>query len=312
MTDELAILVRFGLYLVLMVLFGVPLFRLYGLRWAETSVRTGRNLRGLYMAVAFAGLLLSGLAIALLTASMSGVPLGEVEWASASMLISETGIGMAWQVRMAALLFFLFLAIATNVVRPYWSWALAFLGGIALATMAWGGHGAMSEGTVGTIHLVSDVVHLLAAGVWVAALLTLTILLFQPQSQMTPGYIALSHRALASFAVVGTIVVTLLFVSGLVNSWLLVGLAGIGSMPWSLYGQLLIAKLLLFSAMLGLAALNRYQMAPALEQAIASGDHAAAVGGLRKTLAIETSCAIVILALVAGLGTLAPPVSMNG
>ena len=78
----------------------------------------------------------------------------------------------------------------------------------------------------------------------------------------------------------------------------------------SLYGQLLFAKLVLFLVMLGLAALNRYRMTPALEKAIASGDYVGAINGLRRTLVVETGCAIAILGLVAVLGTLAPPVAM--
>jgi putative copper resistance protein D len=307
--EGLGIAVRFGLYLDLMALFGLPLFALYGLKGAERSPEGLGALRRLYAAAAFAGLLLSGLAILALTASMSGVPLGQVDASSISMLIFETGIGLAWQARMAALILFLAVPLIANPAGCFGSWTLALLGGAALATLAWSGHGAMTEGTAGTVHLVSDIVHLLASGIWLGALLALSYLLFRPSRNMTSAHVEASHRALASFAFVGTGVVTVLMLTGLANSWFLIGLDGAGSILESLYGRLLVAKLLLFLVMLALAAINRYRMTPALEAAIARGDHSAAVTGLRTSLAVETGSAVAILALVAWFGTLAPPLA---
>ena len=308
--EQLAIAVRFGLYLDLMALFGLPLFGLYGLKGAERSPEGLRALRLLYAALAVAGLILAGLAILGLTASMLGVPLGQVDASSISMLVFETGIGVAWQARMAALLLFLGVALTADPAGRVGGAALAFLGGVALSTFAWSGHGAMTEGTAGSVHLVSDIVHLLGAGVWLGALIALSYLLFRPRRIMTAAHVDVSHRALASFAFVGTFVVTVLVLTGLINSWFVIGLQGVGSILDSLYGQLLVAKLLLFLAMLGLAAINRYRMTPALEAAIARGDHNAAVTGLRTSLAMETGSAVAILALVAWLGTLAPPAAM--
>jgi putative copper resistance protein D len=77
----------------------------------------------------------------------------------------------------------------------------------------------------------------------------------------------------------------------------------------SLYGLLLVAKLLLFGLMLLLAAANRYFLTPSLAAAIETGNTSSAIGSLRRSLAIETGCAVTILILVAWLGLLAPPAS---
>ena len=61
--------------------------------------------------------------------------------------------------------------------------------------------------------------------------------------------------------------------------------------------------------MLGLASLNRFRLTPAFERSIAAADHRGALGALRRSLAVEASCAVTILALVAWLGTLEPPAS---
>jgi putative copper resistance protein D len=66
-------------------------------------------------------------------------------------------------------------------------------------------------------------------------------------------------------------------------------------------------KLLLFAAMLGLAALNRFHLTPALALA---GDQPPSFATLRLSLTIEAGAATAILALVAWLGTLEPPMSM--
>jgi putative copper resistance protein D len=61
--------------------------------------------------------------------------------------------------------------------------------------------------------------------------------------------------------------------------------------------------------MLALASLNRFRLTPAFERSIAVTDHRGALGALRRSLAVEASCAVTILALVAWLGTLEPPAS---
>ena len=100
-----------------------------------------------------------------------------------------------------------------------------------------------------------------------------------------------------------------LIATGLVNAWLLVGPSAVGGLVTTLYGRLLLAKLALFAAMLGLAALNRYRLTPAFNRAIAADDPAGALRALRLSLAVETGCAGTILAIVAWIGTLEPPVS---
>ena len=122
--------------------------------------------------------------------------------------------------------------------------------------------------------------------------------------------VMLAEEALRGFSFVGTIIVALLILTGTVNGWFLVGPGNIASLGQSTYGLLLIAKLLLFAGMLGLAALNRYRLTPALAQAIEEEDAPRAQALLRASLVVEGGLAIVILGLVAWLGTLSPPMSM--
>src|SRR3546814_16590590 len=87
----------------------------------------------------------------------------------------------------------------------------------------------MDQGSIGWVHLSADIVHLLAAGAWIAAILALGTLLLRAHRSMVRDDAEHLHRALARFATVGTLAVALLVVTGLVNSWLLVGIGGMTS-----------------------------------------------------------------------------------
>lgn len=293
-----------------MLLFGLPLFGLYALRGTERIRSAVLPFRALSIGLSATALALSGLGFVAMTASMAGVTLGQVDRATLNAMLFETSMGTAWQVRVVALLAALLTAaLLGGARRGWWVGVVALASGGALDTLAWTGHGAASEGAMGDFHVAADLVHLLVAGAWVGALAAL-IALVSKRGETTEDYLRLTHRTLQGFSVVGTVIVALIVVSGLVNSWMLVGLNNIGSAFATLYGQLLLLKLVLFAAMLGLAAVNRFRLTPAFEQALAEGETKAALGSLRRSLAIEAALAVAILALVAWLGTLQPPSAM--
>ena len=111
MPDIIAITVRLGLYLDLMLLFGMPMFGLYTLRGAERASGSVLRFRSVLATIALAGIGLSILGMMVLAASMAGVPLNQVDRTTVSLLISGTAIGTAWQVRVAALLPALYFSI---------------------------------------------------------------------------------------------------------------------------------------------------------------------------------------------------------
>ena len=300
------IAVRLALYGLLSGLFGLSAFSLYGLRSGERG--DALALKPWLVGGGALGLLLSAVALALLAASMAGTPPWPIDREAIGMLLSGSATGTAWEVRMVALLVATIGAmVAAGRALPLGLVALA--SGIALATLAWIGHGAMDDGTTGWAHLVADIFHLLAAGAWVGALLGLILLVTRPVSRVDAAHLALTHRALHGFGTVGTIIVATLVATGLINAWLLVGPGNIAALGTTLYGRLLLAKLVLFAAMLGLAALNRFRLTPRFETSLAAKDHRGAPGALRRSLAVEVTCIVAILALVAWLGTLEPPAS---
>ncbi|KQN40564.1 hypothetical protein ASG37_01880 [Sphingomonas sp. Leaf407] len=284
--DLPGIALRFALFVDLLLLVGIAGYA----GWRHPVAR----LPWIVAMLAIVGMLLSAAGLVVLAAGMAGTAIGDVDRTTLEMVVTATAVGRSWVVRIVALCVAVALA-----ARPRLA---ALAGAVALATLAWGGHGAMDEGVIGRVHLVADIVHLFAAALWIGVLALLCALLVRLPD---PSRIARTHRLASGFAGLGTVLVVAIVASGIVNAWLLVG--GFGGLTGTLYGRLLLVKLMLFAAMLCLAALNRFRLTPAL--ALPTGDPASAWRGLRASVAVETGCGIAILALVAWLGTLAPPVA---
>lgn len=299
----LAVAIRFALYANLMVLFGWPLFALYGTPDGASGPSPRRILLLTLAAAAFsvAGMLA-------MTAAMSGVAFMDVDRASVAAMVFDTPMGLAWQVRMAALAAIMALATALNPVARV---ARVGFAAAALGSLAWTGHGAAGEATSGWVQLVADIIHLLAAGAWVGALLALGLMLSRQASRLTSPDLVRMHLALDGFSTAGTICVALLLITGSINSWMLVSLEGASLFDSNRYVQLLAIKLALFAAMLALAAMNRFHLTPALERDLEAGSAPlGALRTLRRSIAIEVGLAATVLAIVAWLGTLVPPASL--
>jgi putative copper resistance protein D len=214
MAELINIILRLALYVDLLLLFGVALFALY-------NVNAPLRFRPLLRGLALLGALLSVAGLLLMTSAMSGETELAALWPHLQMMLLETDVGLAWALRMIALIVVL--------VQPG-KWLASMAGAVALSSLAWSGHGAMDEGWLRLWHFLSDI----------------------------------------------------------------------------LYGMLLAIKVLLFAAMLVLAALNRFHLGPALERSIRNGQHVIAANALRRSVLLELGLALLIVALVAWLGTLSP------
>ena len=114
------------------------------------------------------------------------------------------------------------------------------------------------------------------------------------------------------FSGVGTASVAVLVLSGLVNSWFMVGPDRLSGLFTTTYGLLLTGKLVIFALMLVLAAANRFHLTPDLGSALDDPeDLRVAVGRLKRSLVMETLLALALLGTVAIMGTLAPVSAMD-
>ncbi|MCI3132795.1 copper homeostasis membrane protein CopD [Phenylobacterium aquaticum] len=293
------------------VLFGAPLFFLYGLRArsGDMPARLGWPRWGLFLAGATL-LFAAAASLCAQTASMTGEPAAAFQPASLWEVLAGTQFGLAIAARMGLATAALIHGLMVRPSRLLWA-VLAGLGAGALASFAWTGHGGANDGVAGIIHLGADIIHLLAAGVWLGALAVLAALLTAARPSPDRWTLQTLHRGLEGFSGVGTAVVALLLLTGLVNSWFLIGPTHLGALWTTAYGLLLGAKILVFAGMLGLAAINRFRLTPGLGAALAAAPPQAALAALRRSILLETVAAIAILALVSLLGTLAPPAAMD-
>lgn len=308
MADPLSIALRFALYTDLMVLFGLALFGLYSLRGTERQSGAVLNFKLLLTGTAVLGALLSLASLLQMTKAMSGATEWEELFPHLKMMLAETEVGFSWNVRLAALAVIAVAGLLTSRSPTGSLWVVTALSGVALATLAWTGHGAMDEGSRRFWHFASDIVHLFAAGGWLGALVAFALLL-RAKKVDNQGSVRILARTLTGFESAGGVIVATILVTGIVNYLFIVG-PQLDSLAGTTYGWLLMAKLVLFAAMIGLASLNRFWLSPHLEHSIGHGDYSGAAKALRWSMATELAAAIVVLGLIAWLGTLSPEVDM--
>lgn len=309
MVEPAVVIVRLLQYTGAVILMGSSLFFLYALpksgaasaarlRWARPLLVSAAAL------LAGSSLLAIGVQASLFAGSFSAGFTGEAIGA----VISFMDLGKAALLRS----FVAALAVATLLVLPPGraSWTVAAaLGVVATASLPWMGHGAVTEGSVGLIHLTSAIVHALAAAIWIGALTAFVLLVLNRTAG--PGEYAALHTALRRFSGVGSVVVAALILTGLISGWILVGLDELPTLLTTPYGRLLSAKLVLFAAMLALAAANRFRLAPSFGRSL--GDQlqtGPSMRALQRSVALEAALAFAVLILVAWLGTLAPPAEL--
>ena len=184
-------------------------------------------------------------------------------------VLTDTGFGRVW----AARLLIGALLAATAWLRgldnkQHWRRIIQLaLAAAFLASLAWAGHGAATPGATGDIHLTADTLHLIAVGAWVGGLLPFALFLKAMRTQALCGWEPSAIAAVRHFSTIGMIAVGTILATGAVNTWNLVGSAD--ALLSTAYGQLLLLKLLLFAAMVCIAADNRWRLSPRL----GSGEH---------------------------------------
>jgi copper transport protein len=165
----------------------------------------------------------------------------------------------------------------------------ALLAGALVVALSFGlsGHAA----TAGPRWLTAPVIalHVLGAALWVGALWPLLLALGGAEAKARlQAFSSLAVCAIACLIVAGTVLAAL-------------QLGSISALVTTDYGRRLLAKLILVAGLLGLAALNRLLLTPALDRS------ARAERGLRLTIGTELALAAAVVALTASLGAVPPP-----
>jgi copper resistance protein D len=166
--------------------------------------------------------------------------------------------------------------------------------GIATALQAWHLHAAsMSDKPL----LVSEVVHIVAAAVWLGSLLPLALLVLAS----SPGVAALACRRYSPF---GTACVVALALTAFYQGWVLIG--GPQALVATAYGWAALVKLALFLALIAFACRNRFVLASALSATrpiVARRD-------LQRSVMGETAIGFLIVLVASVLASLPPGMDM--
>lgn len=257
-----------------------------------------------FVALAWASLLLalvSGVAWLIVVASqMSGAPIDAVlSQGVVGIVLRQTQFGEDWALRGAFIIVLAACLVAQRrrgkrVAR----WIALAISAAFIATLAWAGHGAVAgELPFDFLHLPADLLHLLAAGAWLGALVPLGVLLAKARRDGSLESLATAQRATARFSTLGVTCVATLLVTGVVNTWFLAGT--IPALIGTPYGQLLLVKVAVFVGMIAIANLNRSRIMPRL-------GHTAVVRQLARNVLMEASLGVLVLAIVGIIGILPP------
>jgi copper resistance protein D len=236
-------------------------------------------------------------------ASMSGLSFREamtpgVLWT----VMNETQFGFVAEIRLAMAVI-LAGCLACHRFAPARGLALASSLGL-IAALAWTGHAGSTLGAAGNLHLTADIFHLFAAAAWIGGLVSLVVLLSVARHDQSLAGASLARDATQRFSTMGIASVIVVFATGIINGWILVGswrgLIATG------YGRLLTLKIALFAVMLLIAAVNRFWLTPRLGSPL--GSELPVLRQLTRNSVIEIALAFLIFAIVGMLGTLHPAI----
>ncbi len=169
----------------------------------------------------------------------------------------------------------------------------------AAAALLEAGHShafAMSDAP--SLLLLSQALHLVAAGAWLGGLVPLLIVVRQAPLD------AAQHAA-RNFSTLGTVCVAVLIVTALYQGVVLSG--GLAGLTGTGYGAMLLIKAALFALLIALAAINRLRLAPALTGP--TGERSRRVLGF--SIAIETVIGLAVVLAASLLASLEPGMHMR-
>ena len=215
-------------------------------------------------------------------------------------VLFETQFGRVWQLRLgliAAAFVLVASALAQVKARRALVVVLWLVSVVLLISLTWISHAAAA--TVHPFGVLGDMLHLCAAGLWIGGLVPLTIFLARVRASFSSGETVV--RVVHRFSTLSLCCVSVLVVSGISNSWLLVG--SIHALFTTPYGRLLLVKLTLFAILIGIGARNRFLIKAKPLKAPAGRN---VLSQLRRNVICEAWLGSAVVAIVACLGVTPP------
>jgi len=297
--------------------------------WRAAARMFAGRIRWLLIVAVVLGFLISVLGILLQGASAAGVSL----WTSLKDTVLENTLesrfGKVWGLRAIDwLVLGALLAAGTALVRRTERrtsanasetdaaalatpprWLLVLIGVCAAylaATPALSGHASIQSPTV--IFFPSDVLHVLAASVWVGGIACLLFALPSATKQLAgPNRSRLLLATLIRFSPVALTAVIVIAITGVVQAY--IDVRTLNALFHSTYGTLIIVKIILLLSLIGLGWVNRERVIPAFKR-IAGAEQPPGQTGLlaRRTMRGELALMLCVFGVTAALISYAPPI----
>jgi copper resistance protein D len=304
---EMLIVSRLLQFAAVIVVFGCGAFRLYGLAFDTTT--TSANALVTFdtwvWRVTIVGAivaLLSGVSLLLaVTANMAGSAAAALDPNTISTVLFDTSFGLVWCWRLLFALLLIGACLAPLARRRMP--AILVLSLLLLVSLGSVGHAVEGQGVARFVHQINQMVHLLAAGLWLGGLVPLTWLLGRARSPSGAAWISVARDVVPRFSHMGYVAVALLAATGAINTLLLVG--SVEALAGTPYGRLLSLKILLFLVMVVLALINRFRLLPRLRR---EPQPSAPLAALARSVLFEQALGFAVLAVVSVLGTWPPAI----
>ena len=215
-------------------------------------------------------------------------------------VVTHTRFGTLWLARLALWLVLgalLALARFRSRTRSGAQWAALVVAAVLTAFTSLFSHAQGANGAATGVATSADWLHLFMTAVWLGGLIQLAAVL--PVLGREPQSVRAVDRLIAQFSNVARVAVAILILTGLYAAWLQVG--SLDALLTTLYGQLLVVKLVLIVPLVGIAAFNLIVTRRGLR---AGG--AVWTQHLRRLVGVELALALLVLLAVAGMTAIAP------
>ncbi|MGO9320601.1 MAG: copper resistance CopC/CopD family protein [Solirubrobacteraceae bacterium] len=275
--------------------------------WQTASRRFVARMRRLLLAAVVLGVLVSVLGILLQGASAAGVSL----WASLKSSIVqntlESRFGQVWGLRAIDWMLLGAVLSVAAAVRRRWLLAPIAIGAAYLAaTPALSGHASIQSPR--GLFFPSDVLHVLAASVWVGGIACLLLALpAATRALHGPQRSRLLLATLTRFSTLALTSVIVIALTGVIQAY--IDVRTLQGLFHSAYGALIIAKTVLLALLIGLGWINRERVIPAVKRIAATSQSLGSTGVLaRRTMRGELALMLGVFGVTAALIAYAPPI----
>lgn len=177
--------------------------------------------------------------------------------------------------------------------RVWWiGWTLLSFG--LLATSSLSGHAVVASPA--GLSVLNDLLHLMCAAVWFTGIVVLALVVPDGwRSRKQHERVRLLAPVVLRFSTIAAVTITLLGITGGINSFLHV--EALRDLWQTNYGRPILAKIVLYLAILAIGGINHFFVAGRLETALSEGRSDSAQGLFRKTIALELVIALFVIAL---------------